>query len=116
MSAHEDAPTPPPADEMVEVEADPIFGSDPWMRFDLWSSRLWESVETGVNIAIAASGEPGPMPVGAQASFCAAQFAQEIAEMVNPLSSDRGTPAVAVPSAAQTQAILELLLDDGDED
>lgn len=98
-----------------------ILGSDPWMRFDLWSSRAWEAASEATRIAI----ESGP-PNGSEdvtdgrimALFYSAQLAREISESVNPMS------AVAVAgqeseSEAEvivvTQEMLDNLLADDDE-
>lgn len=109
MSGHED-PTPEPEDA--------VFDGDPWMRFDLWSGRVWSCVASGLNFALENPSEGGMMRTEVQASFCAAQFAQEMAQMVNPLaSSPGGAPrSVSAPSGIPVQAILDLIIDEDDLD
>lgn len=116
MSSHEEATPFEPEGEPVTVEViDPILGSDPWMRFDLWTTRLWESVENAKRLS--ESGDPSEMSAAVQASFGAAQFAHEIAKMVNPLSMGASEVKFvqAGPSDAAVRAMMEMLADDGDE-
>lgn len=99
---------------VIPEEIDPLLGEDPWLRFDLWAGRVWTSVETALSLAI---NDGGPMNSGAQAAFCAAQFAQEVAQMVNPLSpaASDARRSMSAPSGEQMQALLDMIMDERDE-
>ena len=114
MSGHEES-VPASEDEAVAEEINLLLGSDPWLRFDVWTSRLWGSVENAMNFAMASDG--GPMSPVVQASFCAAQFAQEVAEMVNPLSASANDArrSDTAPLSVPLEVIMDLIADDGDE-
>lgn len=94
-----------------------VLGSDPWMRFDIWSGRAWEATDRATSLAIENVNTYGNDAVDGRvmALFHAAQIAKEFSDMVNPLaavafSGSSGT----VPSAGQAQAIMAMLLDDDD--
>lgn len=64
-----------------------LLGTDPWVRFDMWAGRAWEMAERASEFSIAngaPSYETGIDPRVA-ALFHTAEFAKEVAEMVNPL-------------------------------
>ena len=75
----------PASDSTVESR---VLGADPWVRFDLWSSRAWDAAERASDLAMV----NGP-PVNADddldhrivALFHATAVAKEFAEMTNPL-------------------------------
>lgn len=75
----------PSAEPSVELH---VLGTDPWVRFDLWSSRAWDAAERAADLAMV----NGP-PVNADddldhrivALFHSAAVAKEFAEMTNPL-------------------------------
>jgi hypothetical protein len=106
--------------ESEKVEAELIaqlLGSDPWMRFDLWANRAWEATELAMSIAADRSSSMSEDSIDSRilASFHAAQIAKDFAEMVNPLfAAAEGSRSGSLPSAAQAQAILSMVLDDED--
>jgi hypothetical protein len=83
------------------------------MRFDMWSARSWEATQNALRIAYEIGPHEGPLDNRVVASFCAAQTAQEFAEMVNPLGP--GATAQAQLSDGTAQAILAMVLDDDDD-
>lgn len=65
-----------------------VFGSDVWLRFDMWASRSWKATEQALELSATT-----PAPVSSDdvvfdprvaALFHAAETAKEFAEMVNP--------------------------------
>lgn len=100
-------------DHDIPVPGEVEHGTDEWMRFDLWSARSWEATQNAVKVINESGPYEGPLDNRAVVSFCAAQTAQEFAEMVNPLGP--GATAQAQLSDSQTQAILAMVLDDDDD-
>lgn len=110
--------TTPAAPEKAETElVAQLLGTDPWMRFDVWSSRAWEATETALRIASESGGAMGDDGMDSRilASFHAAQIAKEFSEMVNPLyAATCGEHSVSLPSESQARAIMSLVIDDDD--
>lgn len=78
-------PVSPPSGSTTAVR---ILGADPWMRFDLWATRAWESAEAAAALA-AANGAPvnpdDDLDHRIVTLFHSAAVAKGFAEMVNPL-------------------------------
>lgn len=99
----------------------PSLDEDPWIRFDTWAARSWESIIRATEIAV----EVGPSAIGddgpdgrVMAFFHAAEVAKEIAFAVNPNSATpRQMPNDKVEIVPLTpEMIVELLADDDDDD
>lgn len=77
------SPSTPQVDPMMQ-----LLGSDPWMRFDLWSARAWDASEKAINVA-AESDSSVNMDSGLDTRiitlFQASELAKEFAAVVNPL-------------------------------
>ncbi len=108
-----DATPDPQADQVATEPVEPLFGSDPWMRFDMWAGRAWEASQD----AIVFAKELGDRPDDAVddrvvAMFHAAGIASGFAKLVNPADSlsvsregyDYGSPE-------RTEFVLGLLPD-----
>lgn len=78
-------PVPSPSGSNAAVR---VLGADPWMRFDLWATRAWESAEAAAALA-AANGAPvnpdDDLDHRIVTLFHSAAVAKGFAEMVNPL-------------------------------
>lgn len=92
-----------------------LLGSDPWMRFDLWAGRAWESATHAMNLAEDGVGSSDEVDGRVLAAFHAAQIAKDFAEMVNPLfAATENSRSGALPTDQQARAIMSLVLDDDD--
>lgn len=100
--------------EPTELVAE-LLGSDPWLRFDLWSGRAWQATESAIDIATNGSmviSDDG-LDQRVVALFHAAQIAKDFSEMVNPLFAATQDSRPAAPTSdAQARAIMGMLLDD----
>lgn len=107
---------------MSESEATMLLlGGDPWIRFDLWAARSWETTTKAIEIAVG----NGP-PMGSDDStdnrvmalFHAAQVAKDFAEMVNPLTAVAGLEPEEEPQNTamliSPEMLAEILSDDDD--
>lgn len=100
-------------------EADPVMPSldvDVWMRFDLWSTRAWESAQRAVDTAMASGDsafEPA-MDSRVIALLNAAQTAKEFAAMTNPLfaAANGQTGGNAEPHHCDAHEMLLMMLDE----
>lgn len=104
--------------ENVETElVAQLLGTDPWMRFDVWSARAWDAAEKAVSIAEGVSaGSDDGMDGRVLAAFHASQIAKDFAEMVNPLfAATCDSRSSTLPSDAQARAIMSLVMDDDDD-
>jgi len=106
---------------MSESEATMVLlGGDPWMRFDLWASRSWDSAVKATEIAISngpSMSSDDNVDGRAMALFHAAQLAREFAEMVNPLAAVSGLePEDDEEVIVMTPEMISELLSDDDDD
>lgn len=113
MASQEDT-TPIPPTEEVETDAVAyVLGKDPWMRFDLWANRAWESTSGALNIVL--NGDPDSVDGRAMALFHAAQIAKEFSLMVNPLSAvANGGGTVTTSADSEARAILAMIMEEDD--
>lgn len=94
-----------------------ILGADPWIRFDMWSARAWQSSQG----AIAVTAANGPninsdenMDSRAVAMFHAANVAKEFADMVNPLTAICSSDVSSYFGAVTPSDLsLDMIVDDG---
>jgi hypothetical protein len=95
-----------------------ILGTDPWMRFDLWSNRAWEAAQGAVAVATA----NGPtintdddLDHRIITLFHAASVAKEFADMVSPIQAASGTKGSSDTSKESLSDItLDMIIDSGD--
>lgn len=113
--------TPASEPEVAETEAVvQVLGMDPWMRFDLWAARAWDSTEGAIGLALGNGDGFGDSLDGrVMALFHSAQIAKEFAEMVNPLCAvvnAGGGRRMPVPSDRRAQEIMAMLLEDDESE
>jgi hypothetical protein len=68
-----------------------ILGTDPWMRFDMWAARAWNTAEQANQLALSTappiSSDDAVFDPRVAALFHASELAKEFAEMLNPLTA-----------------------------
>jgi hypothetical protein len=118
MATSPSSPTPPVG--LTEAEAAVrLLGSDPWMRFDLWSSRAWDATEKAVQVA-AANGPPMSSDDGLDPRivclFHAAEVAKEFAELVNPLNAVTDEDYIGLAGLASPELSVSIIANPDDLD
>lgn len=102
--------------EAMGVEAvEPLLGSDPWMRFDMWANRAWEASEKAIDTALEIGGSDRPddsVDDRVVAMFHAAGIAKEFARMVNPLDAPLDGPGGGAADRNEVQGMIISLLAD----
>ena len=110
--------TPPTTPVGRKKDPDPVvvlFGGDPWMRYDLWSTRAWEAAQGAVEMSAAIGA-----PTGSDESldpriitlFHAAEVAKRFAEMVNPISAVSGSSGHGSFDAVTPAEVLIAMISD----
>ena len=101
-----------------EGTASRVIGKDPWMRFDMWASRSWESADTALSLALTSDSLMDETINGRiVALFHASQIAKEFAEMTNPLMAVSPDDLDGCSSSKRgKEAVVRVMLDGDDFD
>lgn len=94
-----------------------LLGADPWMRFDLWSSRAWDAAEKAATVA-AEIGAPmnsnDDLDPRVITLFHAVTTAKDFAAMTNPLFAVSGHECVKEDDAIERAYLEAGMLSDED--
>ena len=95
-----------------------ILGTDPWMRFDLWSSRAWDAAQGAVAVATANGptiNSDDDLDHRIITLFHAAAVAKEFADMVSPIQAASGAKgSIGASSGLLPEITLDTIIDSGD--